>query len=73
MEEFKLKATEEFIELNNLIKILGWVPTGGEAKNAIKEGLLKVNNEVELQVRKKLRAGDVIKFETNSCKIIQNK
>ena len=63
MEEFQLKKNEEFIELNNLIKILGWVPTGGEAKNTIKAGQVKVNGTVEIQVRKKLRVGDKINFE----------
>jgi len=62
MEEFALKNTE-FIELNNLLKVLGLCDTGGVAKAAIAEGRVKVNGEVELRKRCKIRKGDVIDFE----------
>jgi len=62
MEEFALKNTE-FIELNNLLKVLGLCDTGGMAKAAIAEGRVKVNGEVELRKRCKIRKGDVIDFE----------
>jgi ribosome-associated protein len=60
MENFKLKEGEEYIELNNLIKILGWVDTGGEAKVRIDNQEVKVNGVVETQRRKKIRRGDVV-------------
>jgi ribosome-associated protein len=62
MEEFALKNTE-FIELNNLLKVLGLCDTGGIAKATIAEGRVKVNGEVELRKRCKIRKGDVIDFE----------
>ena len=62
MEEFALKNTE-FIELNNLLKVLCLCDTGGVAKAAIAEGRVKVNGEVELRKRCKIRKGDVIDFE----------
>ena len=51
---------QEFIELNKLIKLLGLSDTGGEAKAMIEQGMVMVNNAVELQKRKKLRPGDQI-------------
>lgn len=71
MELFKLKADEEYIELNNLIKALGWVATGGEAKVRIDEGEVTVNGEVETRRRKKMRAGDHIVFGTDEAKVEQ--
>lgn len=62
MEEFALN-NREYIELNNLLKVLGLCDTGGMAKAAIAEGLVKVNDRVELRKRCKLRKGDKIKFE----------
>lgn len=69
METFNLKTSETYIELNNLLKVLSWVSSGGEAKMNIKEGQVLVNGEVELQVRKKIRAGDLVKMDNVTCDI----
>lgn len=62
MEEFILTNTE-YIELNNLLKVMGVCETGGMAKAAIAEGLVRVNDVVELRKRCKLRKGDKVQFE----------
>lgn len=59
MEEFRLEGVE-YIELNKLLKILRWVGSGGEANGLIVSGEVFVNQSVEIQKRKKLRAGDVV-------------
>lgn len=69
MEIFKLKEGEAFIELNNLLKILNWVSSGGEAKAVIKEGKVTVNGEVETRVRKKMRAGETFAFGQEKGKV----
>lgn len=69
MEVFKLKEPEEYIELNNLMKRLGWVATGGEAKMKIKQGEVSVNGEVDTRVRKKIRSGDTVNFGTENGKV----
>lgn len=62
MQIFELEGYE-FIELNKLLKIMQLASSGGEAKQLIDEGLVKVNGEVEKQRRKKLRKGDKVEFE----------
>jgi len=59
--EFEL-IDHEYIQLNQLLKLLGLVDTGGEANQRIVDGEVKVNNVVEYQKRKKLRTGDSIFF-----------
>lgn len=59
--EFELNG-QEYIELNRLLKNLSLVGTGGEAKIRITEGEILVNGDMETQVRKKLRSGDVVDF-----------
>ena len=59
--EFELNG-QEYIELNRLLKMLSLVGTGGEAKIRISEGEVMVNGELETQIRKKLRKGDVVDF-----------
>ena len=69
MENFKLKEDEEYIELKNLIKLLGWVNTGGEAKIRIDNKEIKVNGEIETQRRKKIRRGDIVMSTDNQAEV----
>lgn len=62
MLEFELRG-HDFIPLNDLLKILRLVGTGGEANIRIADGEVLVNGAVETQKRKKLRPGDVVEFE----------
>ncbi len=61
MLEFELNG-HEFIPLNDLLKRLHLVGTGGEANQRISAGEAQVNGVLETQKRKKLRTGDVIVF-----------
>lgn len=54
---------QEYIELMKLLKFMGLVESGAEAKQVIDEGLVTVNGKPELRRRCKLRAGDKIDFE----------
>ncbi|MDD5774812.1 MAG: RNA-binding S4 domain-containing protein [Candidatus Omnitrophica bacterium] len=60
MMDFRLQT--EFIELDNLLKATDRVANGAEAKQRIQSGAVKVNGQVELRVRRKLKAGDVVDF-----------
>jgi ribosome-associated protein len=51
------------IELCQFLKFGGLAATGGEAKVAISAGRVLLNDVVETQKRKKLRAGDRVTFE----------
>ena len=62
MEEFYLEDNE-FIELNNLLKVMGLCESGGVAKMVISEGLVKVDVKVELRKRCKIRKGQLVEFE----------
>lgn len=68
MQTFELSG-HEFIELNKLLKILNLVGSGGEANICIADGQVKVNGAIEIQKRKKLRAGDQVSFVGQTIKI----
>ncbi len=53
---------QEHIQLNNLLKVMRLVGTGGEANIRIDNGEVRVNGAVETQKRKKLRSGDIVEF-----------
>lgn len=61
----------EYIELHNLLKVMGLCETGGMAKAAIAEGLVRVNGILELRKRCKLRKGDKIEFEGHEIIVTQ--
>ena len=52
----------EFIKLQDLLKFASLVSTGGEAKNRIADGQVRVNGEVCTQRGKKIRPGDSVVF-----------
>ncbi len=58
---FKLNG-QEYIQMNDLLKVLALVGTGGEAKMRILDGEAQLNGKVELAIRKKIRVGDVVSF-----------
>ena len=65
MKEFDLEG-HEYIALNQLLKMMGLVETGGEANIRVDDGEVMVNEAVELQRRKKLRPGDKVVYNGQS-------
>lgn len=62
MEVFELEG-REFVELHNLLKLLGWVHSGGTAKALVGDGHVLVDGQVELRKRCKIRPGQVVEFQ----------
>ena len=60
----------EFIELFKILKFEGLRDSGGNAKQAIADGLVSVNGEIETRKRKKIRAGDQIDFIDHHIDVI---
>jgi len=58
----EIEITKEPVELYKILKFEAMVPSGGEAKLVIAEGLVTVNGATETRKRKKIVAGDVITF-----------
>ena len=58
----KILIHTEFIKLDSLLKYAGLCETGGEAKELVQGGAVKVNGEVCTMRGKKLRPGDVVSF-----------
>lgn len=60
-KDFILKG--DYIRLDDLLKNVGVVNTGGHAKIVIQDGEVKVNGEVCTMRGKKLREGDSAEYE----------
>lgn len=57
-----IQIKDEYITLGQFLKFCGAVSSGTDAKMVIKDGLVLVNDEVELRRGKKLRMDDQIIF-----------
>ena len=64
-----VEITKEPVELSKILKFEGLVSSGGEAKNAVAEGLVSVNGETETRKRKKIVSGDIIGFADEELQI----
>lgn len=58
------------VELFKILKFEGMVPSGGEAKAVVADGLVSVNGAVETRKRKKIVSGDVIEFNDDKIRVL---
>lgn len=49
-----------YIQLDQFLKLMNVVSSGGEAKHLIRDGVVQVNGESETRRKKKLRKGDQV-------------
>ena len=68
LHRFELRG--EFIPLNDLLKLLGLVPSGGAAQALIAEGAVVVDGEIETRIRRKLRPGQVVRFADEEIRVV---
>lgn len=69
METIRLR--EEYIKLGQALKAAGLVSSGVEAKMAIQDGQVRVNNETDTRRGRKLYDGDVISFGADVVRIVK--
>lgn len=69
MEEIQIRT--EFIRLDAFLKLTGLVDTGGQAKAAIQQGMVKVNGENCLLRGKKLHPGDRVQAAGRSFTVAE--
>jgi ribosome-associated protein len=64
-DEYKMtttafELTSEFVELNQLLKLVGVVDSGGAGKHVVASGTVKVDGKKELRKTAKIRSGQVV-------------
>mgnify|MGYP000970767804 CR=1 FL=1 len=69
MQEVRIR--DEYIKLEQAMKLAGAVSMGSEAKMVIQAGEVLVNSEVELRRGRKLRNSDIFNYNNHDYKIIE--
>ena len=64
-----IKLRDEYIKLGQALKAANLVEDGVEAKLVIQDGLVKVNNELDIRRGRKLYDGDVVSFDGQELRI----
>ena len=62
MNEIQFQISGAYIQLNQLLKALGWAESGSEANAMIDDGVVKVNGKVELRRRNKIVVGFKVQY-----------
>ncbi|GAB3572781.1 RNA-binding S4 domain-containing protein [Leifsonia lichenia] len=61
----------EGIRLGQFLKFAGLLDSGGDVKEAIVDGYVRVNGEVDRRRGRQLQAGDIVTFEGRSVRVTQ--
>ena len=57
------------IRLDQYLKLIGAVSSGGQAKILIQSGAVRVNGQVETRRGRQLKRADIVQLEENSFKV----
>lgn len=60
MQSLTFELNDEFVEINQLLKLVGLVDSGGAGKNLVASGVVKVDGQPELRKTAKIRAGQTV-------------
>ncbi len=71
MIEFDLSG-HEYIALHSLLKVTGLCESGGVAKLLVGDGLVKVDGDVELRKRCKIRTGQTVELHDQQIIVHQS-
>jgi len=62
---------DEYIELCSLLKAANLVMSGGEGKEVVAQGLVRVDGQLELRKRCKIRPGQTVKFADTTIEVVR--
>ena len=68
--KFTLEPDRDYVELNQLLKLVGLASSGGMGKVMVASGIVRVNGNVELRKTCKIVAGNVVQLENDEIHVI---
>ena len=69
MANHQFALSQDYIQLNQLLKVMGWAMTGGEANIIIDAGSVKVNGVTEWRRRNKIYSGFEVSYKDEVVQI----
>lgn len=63
MQQLEFQLNGEYVELNQLLKMVGLCDSGGAGKALVAKGVVSVDGQIELRKTAKIRAGSVVSLD----------
>jgi ribosome-associated protein len=70
MQHLEFALDREFIELNQLLKLVGLADSGGAGKALVASGGVRVDGIVELRKTAKIRAGQIVRLDSAEIRVL---
>jgi ribosome-associated protein len=70
MPVLEFELDRDYVELNQLLKLTGLCDSGGAGKALVASGAVSVDGAVELRKTRKIRAGETVRLEDVSIRVI---
>jgi ribosome-associated protein len=70
MQQLEFSLTGEYVELNNLLKLVGVCDSGGAGKALVASGAVAVDGKQELRKTAKIRGGQVVNVGDVSIRVV---
>jgi ribosome-associated protein len=68
--KFTLEPDRDYVELNQLLKLVGLASSGGMGKAMVASGIVRVNANVELRKTCKIIAGTIVQIEDHEIHVV---
>lgn len=62
IQQLSFELQGEYVELNQLLKLVGLCDSGGAGKMLVAEGNVSVDGQIELRKTCKIRSGQIVKI-----------
>lgn len=69
MQTIDFELDREYVELNQLLKLVGLCDSGGAGKQIVASGAVRVDGHIELRKTCKLHAGQVVRLDDVEIRI----
>lgn len=71
MEHIDFELDGDYVELNQLLKLVGLCDSGGQGKLIVASGVVFVDGELELRKTCKIHVGQVVRVEDVEIRVVQ--
>ncbi len=68
--EFTLEPDRDYVELNQLLKLVGLAGSGGMGKAIVASGIVSVNGNLELRKTCKIVIGNIVHIEDQEIHVV---
>lgn len=70
MQTVEFNINTEYVELCNLLKLVGLADSGGRGKSMVAEGLVSVDGNKELRKTAKIRPGQIVQCQGTRIQLL---